>query len=217
VSSQAAAGPSPDGLPITEDRPPNPLTHYGRSKLAGERALEASGIHFTVVRPPAIYGPRDRALLPFFRLAASGFAPGLEGRGRRFNLLHARDVASGILRAAEAEGARGRVYFLSDGQGYGYGDLARGMGKAFGKALRRIPVPDFVLDLAAALCDEAMGLLGRAAVFGRDKARELKARWWLCSAGRAERELGWRPSVGLDEGLLETAGWLLRPAGYGGP
>jgi nucleoside-diphosphate-sugar epimerase len=176
----------------------------------GEQAVAKTGIPFTVVRPPAIYGPRDRALLPFFRLAARGFAPRLDGPGRRFNLLHARDVAMGALRAAEAEGARGRVYFLSDGRGYGYADIARSMGRAFGRSLRRIPVPDFALDLLAALSDEASSLLGLVPVFGRDKARELKARWWLCSADRAEREIGWRPTVGLDEGMQETAEWQIR-------
>lgn len=210
VSSQAAAGPSPDGTPVSEDRPPDPLTHYGRSKLAGEQALLASGVPGTILRPPAIYGPRDRALLPFFRFAARGLAPGLEGRGRRFNLLHARDVARGVLLAAEAEGARGRTYFLSDGQGYGYGDIAASMGRAFGRPARRVPVPDFVLDLAAALGDEAMSLLGRVPVFGRDKARELKARFWLCSPARAVRELGWTPGVALDDGIRETAEWYVR-------
>ena len=97
------------------------------------------------MRPPAIYGPRDLALLPLFRLAARGFAPGLEGRGRRFNLLHARDVARGILLAAEAEGARGRTYFLSDGTGYGYPEVAGSMARAFHRRTRRIPIPDFAL------------------------------------------------------------------------
>jgi len=207
VSSQAAAGPSPDGRPVTEDLPPNPLTHYGRSKLLGEEAVRASGIPFTIVRPPAIYGPRDAALLPLFQIASRGLWPGLEGPGRRFNLLHARDVARGILLAAEAEGARGRIYFLSDGQGLSYPDVARSMERAFGRRTRRIPVPDFVLDLAAAVSDEVMGLLGRTPVFSRDKARELKGRLWICSAARADAELGWRPAVGLDEGIKETADW----------
>ncbi|MHC4490097.1 MAG: NAD-dependent epimerase/dehydratase family protein, partial [Planctomycetota bacterium] len=61
VSSQAAAGPSRDGRPVREDRPPQPLTHYGRSKLGGERALSEvlGGVAWSIVRPPAIYGPRD--------------------------------------------------------------------------------------------------------------------------------------------------------------
>ncbi len=210
VSSQAAAGPSADGRPVTEDLPPHPLTHYGRSKLLGEEAVRAARIPFSILRPPAIYGPRDLALLPFFRLASKGIAPGLEGPGRRFNLLHARDVARGILLAAEAEGARGRTYFLSDGAGYGYPEIARSMGAALGRRPRRIPLPDFLLDLAAAFSDEVMGMLGRAPVFSRDKARELKARLWLCSAARAEEELGWRPLVPLDDGIRETAEWYER-------
>jgi nucleoside-diphosphate-sugar epimerase len=184
VSSQAAAGPSLDGRPVTEDLPPNPLSHYGRSKLEAELRLAALPIPWTVIRPPAIYGPRDLALLPFFAMAARGLAPGLEGPGRRFNLLHARDVARGILLAVEAEGARGRVYFLSDGEGYGYPDVACAMGSAFGRRTRRVPVPD--------------------------KASELKARLWICSAGRAEHDLGWQPLVPLDEGIRETADWYVQ-------
>jgi nucleoside-diphosphate-sugar epimerase len=190
--------------------PARPLTHYGRSKLAGERLLpgELKGlVPFAIVRPPAIYGPRDLALLPFFRLAARGLAPGLEGAGRRFNLLHARDVARGLLLAAEAEAASGRTYFLADEQGYGYPDIARSMAQAYGRRVRRVPVPDLLLDIAAILTEEAGALVGRAPVFSRDKARELKARWWLASAARARRELGWAPRIPLDEGMRETARW----------
>jgi nucleoside-diphosphate-sugar epimerase len=71
-------------------------------------------------------------------------------------------------------------------------------------------VPDFALDLVAALTDEAASLLGRAPIFGRDKARDLKARSWLCSSARAESDLGWRPLVALDGGILETVDWYRR-------
>ncbi|MHC4970870.1 MAG: NAD-dependent epimerase/dehydratase family protein [Planctomycetota bacterium] len=212
VSSQAAAGPSPDGRPVPEDRPPQPLTHYGRSKLEGERVLPDAlqGVAWSVVRPPAIYGPRDEGILPFFQLAALGFAAGLEGpRGRRFNLLHARDVAEGTLAAAETPAAAGRTYFLADehGTGYGYRDVAESLERAFGRRTRRVPLPDLLLDLAGVITDEVAWLCGRRPVFGRDKAREIKARWWLCSPERAARELGWRARIPLDDGIAETARW----------
>ncbi|MHC4549049.1 MAG: NAD-dependent epimerase/dehydratase family protein [Planctomycetota bacterium] len=211
VSSQAAAGPSPDGRPVREEEPPRPLTHYGRSKLAGERVLPATleTVPWSVLRPPAIYGPRDDGILPFFRLAARGWAAGLEGRGRRFNLLHARDVVEGVLAAAAAPVAAGRVYFLSDRHGHTYGAIARSLARAFGRRARRIPVPDLLLDLAAVLTDEYAVLAGTRPLFGRDKARELKARWWLCSAERAARELGWRARIRVDEGFAETARWYI--------
>lgn len=225
VSSQAAAGPSDDGRPVTEDRPPRPLTHYGRSKLEGERLLRRrlGAVPWTILRPPAIYGPRDDAILPFFQAAARGFIPDLEGRGRRFNLLHARDVAGGLLAAAESGRATGRVYFLSESRGYGYGELKGTLERVFERAVRRVPVPDVVLDLAGVLTDEVAALLGVAPVFGREKARELKARWWLCSGARAAGDFGWRPRIPLDEGFAETARWyaaagLLRaPRGVPGP
>jgi nucleoside-diphosphate-sugar epimerase len=212
VSSQAAAGPSRDGRPVREDRPPQPLTHYGRSKLEGERALaeELGEVPWSIVRPPAIYGPRDEGILPFFQLAARGFAAGLEGpRGRRFNLLHARDVAEGTLAAAETAAAAGRTYFLADehGSGYGYPEVARSLERAFGHRTRRVPLPDLLLDLAGVITDEVAWLCGRRSIFGRDKAREIKARWWLCSPERAARDLGWRARIALDDGFAETARW----------
>jgi nucleoside-diphosphate-sugar epimerase len=210
VSSQAAAGPSPDGTPIDEDREPAPLTQYGRSKLGGERVL--ADVPFSIVRPPAIYGPRDEALLPFFSLAARGWMPDLDGKGRRFNLLHARDVAVGALAAAESDAALGRRYFLSDGDGYSYPELREAFGRVFGRRLRRIPVPDLLLDVAAVATDAVAWLTRSVPVFGRQKAIELKTRWWVCSPRRAEEELGWRPRIGLEEGVAETANWY-REAG----
>ena len=211
VSSQAAAGPSPDGRPITEERPPRPLTHYGRSKLGGELVLPGSigDVPYSIVRPPAIYGPRDEGILPFFQLAARGFAPGLEGRGRRFNLLHATDVAAGALAAARTEKGAGRTYFLSDpgGRGYAYDELASAFARVFGRPARRIPIPDLLLDAAATVTDEVAHLVGSVSLFGRQKAIELKARWWLCSSDRAVAELGWEPRIGLDDGLADTARW----------
>ncbi len=218
VSSQAAAGPSPDGVPIDESVEPNPLTHYGRSKLAGERVLaDALGpVPFTVLRPPAIYGPRDEALLPIFQLAAKGWTADLDGRGRLFNLLHADDVARGVVEACFAESAAGQTYFLSDGVGASHSGMARILGEAFGRRLRRIPVPDFLLDLVAALTDELAGLAGVASVFGRQKAIEFKARWWLCSAARAKADFGWEPRVPPDSGLVETARWYAEQGKLGG-
>ena len=210
VSSQAAAGPSFDGVPIPESRPPFPVSAYGRSKLKGEAALRAHlpGVPWTIVRPPAIYGPRDEAILPFFVLGAKGWSPGLDGRGRRFNLLHARDVAAGLLAAAESPAAAGRTYFLADTErGYKYSDLATVLERVFKRKVRRLPLPDVVLEVAGVWTDEIATLTRQAQVFGRHKARELKVRWWLASPAAAARDLGWTPRIPLAEGFAETAAW----------
>ena len=117
-------------------------------------------------------------------------------------------MAKGVLAAAESPAAAGRVYFLADAHGgFGYGDVARSLEHAFGRRTRRLPLPDLLLDLAGVITDEVAWLCGSRPIFGRDKAREIKARWWLCSAERAARDLGWRARIPLDEGFAETARW----------
>ena len=75
VSSLAAAGPAPASAPRGEDDPAIPMNAYGRSKLAGEAAVSASGASWTILRPGVVYRPQDRALLPLFRCAALGILP----------------------------------------------------------------------------------------------------------------------------------------------
>ncbi len=215
VSSQAAAGPSRDGVPLDESAPPHPVTHYGRSKLGGEQVLAPSlgTVPWTIVRPPAVYGPRDRGVLPFFQLAARGLAADLDGPGRRFNMIHANDLAEGIRVAGAARASVGRIYFLADAKPCSYRDVGAALAAAFGRKLWRLPVPDVVVDLAAVAADELAALTGKPQIFGRQKAIELKSRYWLCSPARAQADFGWSVRLGLEEGMAETARWY-REAGW---
>jgi len=216
VSSQAAFGPSPDGKPIDEASSPRPVSHYGPSKLAAERVLSGAlgAIPFTICRPPAIYGPRDAALRPFFQLASRGIALRLGSRERRFDLLHARDVAEALLAACAAPGAAGRAYFLAGRAGCSYEEFAAALERAVGRHLLRLHLPDLVLKLAGVLTDEAAALVGATPVFGRQKALELEQRWWLCSAAAARRDLAWRPGIGLAEGVAATLRWYAEHGGH---
>ena len=67
VSSLAAIGPSTDGTPVSEDAEPHPVTHYGKSKLEGERIVRALVPDAVIVRPAVVYGPRDTDVLQMFR------------------------------------------------------------------------------------------------------------------------------------------------------
>ncbi|MFQ5844876.1 MAG: NAD-dependent epimerase/dehydratase family protein, partial [Planctomycetota bacterium] len=156
---------------------------------------------------------RDPANLPFFRLAARGLVLDLARHERRFNLVFAADVVDGIVAAGEADAAPGRTYFLTDPRPYAHADAARALSRVFGRRLRRIAVPDPVLDLAALAADGVSRITGRPLVFGRHKAREMKTRWWLCSPGRAEGDFGWRSRVSLEDGVRATARWY-REAGW---
>ncbi len=209
VSSQAASGPSRTGQVTDEDTPPSPVTDYGRSKLEGERILtEMMGLPLVIVRPPAVYGPRDREILAFFKLAKRGFFPVVRG-GVSISLIHVRDLVSGIVQASE-RGRSGQTYFLANREPVQITDLADHLGTTLGRQVRNLPVPQWLLWAAAGVSEILGRTAGRMPVFNRDKVRELAATGWVCSSEKAFRELSFQAEVDLPGGLRETAEWYKR-------
>lgn len=204
LSSMAAVGPS-RGRPVRPDDEPRPLTAYGRSKLAGEEVALASGLDVAVIRAPAVYGPGDRDLLPFFRLARRGILPVVGRADRRVQLVHAADLASAVVAAGAAEGVSG-VYHVAEPRSYGWGEVLSLVADAVGRRGVRVPVPGVVVKAAAALSEGLARLRGRPVIFDRDKAKELMA-GWLCDTAAARADLGFEPSFPLAEGLRETVEW----------
>lgn len=210
ISSLAAHGPSEDGRPRPLDAPAAPVTAYGRSKLRGEelvRAWAAEGRPALIIRPPVIYGPRDREMLSFFQLARWRLAP-LLGDGRNaISLVYVEDAARAAVMAASAEHARSCTYTLDDGAVYTWRDVLAAVEQAVGRKALRLPSPPAAF-VAAAFVSELYGRLRRRAViFTRDKVREMGQRYWVCSHEEISRDLGWKPQVGFTEGAALTAAW----------
>ena len=210
LSSLAAVGSRGD-RPVGPDDEPRPLTAYGASKLAGERAaLSAGSLSVAVLRAPAVYGPGDRDLLTFFRLADRGVLPVVGARTRRLQFVHVRDLAEGLLAAARS--AATGIFHVAEPASYAWDEVLTLLAAAVGREGRRVRVPGPLLRSAAALSEFGARIRGRPAIFDRDKAREVLAPGWLCETERAARELGFEAGTGLPEGLRETARWY---RGYG--
>jgi nucleoside-diphosphate-sugar epimerase len=208
LSSLAAAGPARAGRPVEPGDVPGPLTAYGRTKLAGERICSelAGRCEVVILRPPAVYGPRDRDMFEFFRLASWGVLPVPSGPARPLQLVHAADLARAVVLAATVPGARG-VYHIADSRAYLWRDVCLMVASAVGRRARLIQVPAFLISLGGTLSEAAGRVVGRPSIFSRDKARELLAPGWLCETEGARRELGFETAIPLDRGLLETAQW----------
>src|SRR4029077_18211012 len=113
ISSLAVAGPTTPGHPIDEERPPAPITDYGRSKLAAEVLVRAMPMEWTIVRPPVVYGEWDRATLTVFRLARRGGVPVLGDGAQGLSVIHAEDLAQALIVAAATDRTAGRIYFAT--------------------------------------------------------------------------------------------------------
>jgi len=210
-SSQSAAGPSREGRPITETDPPRPIGPYGESKLAAEQLVIGSSLRHIIVRPPAVYGPRDVDILFAFRLASAGIAVRVSSRGQKLSMVHVRDLAAGLVVAANAEHARG-VYYMSGGT-YAWEEIVHGIGAAVGRRARIIVLPR-PLVVAASWGNRLVARMIHAKpLLTPERVLDMVQPDWSCDDSRARRELGYESSIPLDEGLAETAAWY-RQAGW---
>ena len=211
VSSLAAVGPSHDGTPVADDAEPRPVTHYGRSKLEAERAVLAAGrrLPVTVIRPPLIYGPRDRETLAFFTSVKNGVLP-MTGNGlNTLSVIYAPDCAAAVVRAVTAADApSGRAYFVDDGAVYVWREALKEIEAARGKrALVRVGMPLGVVKVAAAATQLWGSLTGTAQMLTLDKVNELTQPHWVCSGEGARRDLGWTAKVQWQQGVREAVRW----------
>lgn len=213
-SSLAAVGPSPDGHALIEDDEPRPVSPYGRSKLAAERVADdyvrAHGLDVVIVRPTAVYGPRDRDVLEAFRLARRGLALRVAPANQRLSMIHARDLATALILAARTgvrESERARRYNASDGVTYSWDAVIEAIGDAVGRRPRTIGIPRPVAVVAASVQMAMSRVRRNKPLLTRGRVAELAAANWSCDISRAKRELGFAPAVSLVDGMRETAGW----------
>ncbi len=211
VSSQAAAGAAHAlDRPRTERDAAEPVGAYGHSKREAERLVAAhpGGVPWTIVRPSAVYGPRDVDFLPVFRHAARGMALYPGTRDAWLSMVYVGDLARALVLAATAPQAVGGTYFVAGDERVPWPAVYDAAAAAAGCRVRwGLDAPAFVLAAAGIAGDAWAALTHREVLVTREKLRLGRPRWWCCSAARARLELGWVPAVGLVEGARRTHAW----------
>jgi nucleoside-diphosphate-sugar epimerase len=209
VSSLAACGPSPDGRPVPLDQE-SPVNAYGRSKLAGEKVVLSAkdDLPVVVLRPGAIYGPRDGEILDVFKSIQWGLLPLVAGGDAKGVWIYATDCAEVCVRAIDADIPSGQVFFVDDGTGpmdqkQLFDEAERALGRR-ARVRTGLPVP---VLMAVARGIEAFGrVTNRAVMLTPEKARMLLMHW-VCSSEATRKALGWEPKVLRKEGMDRAVAW----------
>jgi nucleoside-diphosphate-sugar epimerase len=228
VSSLAAAGPAVDGRPRTEDDPLRQVSHYGRSKRAGEMAVEkfADRVPISIIRPPLVFGEADRTGFDMVQPISRFRLHLLPGLARyRVSLIHATDLANLLILAAQ-RGARlvpsqpgsppssQGYYFAAGPEDILYADL----GRMIRTVLKRrvvlvLPVPTPVVYTVATGAELFSQICRKPLNLNIDRVRVFAAGSWLCSPQRAIDQLGFRVETPLIERWRQTIAWY-REAGW---
>ncbi len=213
VSSMAAAGPSEPGRPLTGSEPPHPVTAYGRSKLAAEAAVTAGTLPWVIVRPPTVYGPRDREVLKVFRMVRLGLAPVFGDGSQQLSAVHGADLAGALVAAGSAPAAAGKIYYACHPEIATSAQLVRAVGAAMGRRVALVPVPSPVGRALLAVTEASARLVGRTTILTRDKANEFFQAAWTGDPSPLTRDTGWRALHDLASGMADTYRWY-RTAGW---
>ena len=222
VSSLAAAGPAVDGQPREPHEPPQPVSNYGKSKLAGEIAAMkyADRVPLTILRPPIVIGEGDLLALDLFHTVSTfrihlvpGWTP------NRFSVVHVADLVRAMILAAErgervsksTGGTNGKgIYYPADPEVPTFAEfgqlIAHGLGR---KRVRILHTPYAVAYVLGALSEMAGKILRKPMSMNLDKAREAVAGSWVCSPRTAREQLGFQPGAPLQDRFRQTAQWYI--------
>jgi len=206
VSSLAAGGPAAADHPAREGEEPHPVSEYGRSKLAGEVEVQKRcRAEYVILRPPAVYGPRDNEFLRIFKAVKRHVAP-KPGR-QPLSLVFALDLATAIVGCLDHPAAARKIYYVAAREVVTAREMAEEIAAQMKVWALPLPLPTpmfWPLCLAQQL---GSYVTGRPNVLSLQKYAELRACGWVCDPNRLLQEVGYECPTRLKAGIGVTLAW----------
>jgi nucleoside-diphosphate-sugar epimerase len=207
ISSLAVSGPGTPENPCRENFPPNPISHYGRSKLAAEKEVrERCATDWVIVRPPAVYGPRDNGFLTLFKAVASHLLPKTNAR-QALSLVYVEDLAEAVVATLLAGAASRKTYFAASSEIVTAREMSALIAREMGAWTVAVPLPSFALWPVCLGQELLARLSGKARLLNLQKFAELRAPGWVCDASLLAREVGCKCETKLETGVARTLRW----------
>jgi UDP-glucose 4-epimerase len=207
VSSLAAVGPldTVEGI-LTEQSAQLPVTAYGHSKKRAEEELKKfTALNYVILRPTAVYGPRDKDILIVLKQFANKFEPYIGKIDQYLSFIYVKDLAQACILAL----TRGKqsAYLLSDGKRYDRYQLANITKRLLGVKTFKIHLPVGFIKVVAGIAERVSKITKKPSALNVEKLNELTAANWICSIDKAQQELDFKPQYDLNTGLKETLTW----------
>lgn len=178
------------------------ISHYAASKYAAEQCLIDSGIDaWTIIRPPAVYGPRDSELKPLFDWMQRGILWVPADDKKRFSLLHVQDLCNLISHSLVSEDSEQNIMEPDDGKpdGYDWRDIQTIASDFFQRRVVLIKAPASVLFSLASINLLTSRILKRSPMLTPSKVQELLHDNWV--ADSAHIRPAWKPMIDFKKGL----------------
>lgn len=217
ISSQAAAGPASSASnAVQESNTPSPIEDYGQSKLEAEQLLTQNDwpFDYTIIRPAAVYGPRDVDFLALFKQLKSGLGIYPANKHSYVSTIYVDDLVAGIIDSSRHTSAQNQTYFLTNEVAISWQEIYQIISALWERKLLEINLPFPLISFAGKMGDLYSRTTGRITVMNSKKIELAKPKYWVCSSQKARTDFGFQPMMGLTKGLFETfkwykkAGWL---------
>ncbi len=211
ISSQAAAGPSDSMEPRTEADPPRPVSEYGKSKLKAEEYVlsKKDQLPITIIRPPAVYGPRDTDIFRFFKTVRMGIIPKWQNRDKYLSFVYVKDLVQAIALAAFHPKAKNKIYFVAEPRPHSWDEVAYEALKFFKKQAIHVPIPLALVKSIAFFSEQWSKITKKPSIINQQKVAELLPDFWICSPQKIKKDLGFEAPTPLSKGVSETLQWYL--------
>jgi len=208
LSSLAAAGPNRQNAWLSEEMPAEPISLYGKSKLAQEEIFAAHcPAPYVIIRAPIVFGPGDMDMLEVFRIIAKGILPVLGRKERRFSVIFVKDLVRGMVAAADSP-CQNEIFYVANPEAIEWQAFMEQVARLLGrKKMRKIVIPEILGRALAEFSELRIRAFGKKAIFNRDKFNEMKFPAWVCSAEKIANRLHFQPRTPLQDALQETIDW----------
>lgn len=212
LSSLAAVGPSFDGKPVQESDVPHPITPYGKSKLRGEaEALKFKEVYpIVILRAPAVFGPRDKDFLQYFKWIKRGALPAIGSKQRYMSLCYVKDLIRAFYLCSQKELESGEIFNIGDQNPCSYDEFGELAGQAMGKKLKKVKIPIPIGYLVALIADIAGRINKKPSILNLGKFKQMRQRAWIADMKKAKEKLSFQPQYSLQEAVQETINWYLK-------